>query len=571
MTTENEKLILEAIEFDAGEIDLQDLDRSLEEELEGARSDLEFLREQHEHIDNPDHLGETVLNVVWEQFVNQVAATAGADFIRENGGLTLDLRSEAHIQTTENFAEGKIATHNTKIDYQQRYDDWQNNFQRNDDGSIKTKVDRRTGEEKAVLRTENKKKDPTGQNYNTNYDARAYIDDGRPQGSKTVHKDHTISAAEIIRDAEANAHMTREEQANFANSEVNLVDLDSRANESKQDSRMTDWLDSERNGERPADRFPIDEDELRQRDKDAREEYAKQKKEAEERSIKAGKQSQKEEFFRIGKQALRSAFMAMLATLLKEIIWKLVHWLKSDDKSLNTLVEHVKSAIKSFATKLKALVVNTADSVFTTIASSIIGPVVGMIKKTITLLKQGWASLKAAIQYIRAPEHRHEPLSVLLPQVGIIVTTGLTGIGAVVLGEFIEKALMGIPFLAVEIPLFGCPANIIGILMGAIVCGIIGAIAINLINKHIAKQQDKDNRRAQMEKQEEILAIQDQLLDVRGQRLASTQTNVSQSISARHKAAGEHLTEILEEVLDPAVDETQDMNNDELKRLLQGF
>lgn len=37
------------------------------------------------------------MDVVWEQFVNQVAVTAGEDFIKENRGLHLDLRKEAHI------------------------------------------------------------------------------------------------------------------------------------------------------------------------------------------------------------------------------------------------------------------------------------------------------------------------------------------------------------------------------------------------------------------------------------------------------------------------------------------
>lgn len=569
MATESEKAILAAIEFEADEVNLDDLEQSLQAELEEKLGDLDFLQEAREHIDNPDHLGETVMNVIWEQFVNQVAATAGQDFITENGGLTLDLSSEAHIQTTENFANGVIATHNTKIDYQKRYEDWQSSFQRNEDGSIKTSIDRRTGEEKAVLRVRDKKKDPTGQNYNTSYDARGYIDDGRPQGSKTLHKDHTISAAEIIRDAEANAHMTREEQASFANSEKNLVDLDSRANESKKDSRMGDWLDSERDGQKPAERFPINEEELRQRDKEAREEYEKQKKEGEKRSIEAGKQSQKEEFYRISGKALRTALMTLLASLLKEIIGKLIRWLKSADKNLNTLIEHIKMAISSFISKLKSLLFSTADSVLTTIVSSIIGPVVGTIKKTITLLKQGWKSLTEAVRYLRKPENRGKPLSYLLPQVGIIVITGLSGIGAIALGEFIEKALMGVPFLAFDIPLLGSPANLIGMLMGAIVCGVIGAIAINLINKHVAKQQKKDNLDAQIDKKNEILAVQDNLLGAKSKKLNATQQQVVQDITERHREAGVQLTEILESVLDPSVSETQDMNNEELDRLLQ--
>lgn len=560
MSTENENAIFAAMKFEADEVNLDDLEQRLQADLEEKFEDLNFLREECEYIDNPDHLGETVMNVVWEQFMNQVAVTAGEDFIKENSGLTLDFRTEAHIQTTENFAKGKIATHNTKINYQQRYDEWQTNFVRDENGNVVTHTTRSGKEEATLVKG-----------------ARKPFDDGRPSGSAEKHTDidHTISAAEIIRDPAANAHMTKEEQIAFANSEENLNEMDSSLNRSKGDMSMTEWLDNPNaNGQKPNEIFDIsDEDDkkMRQKDIEAREEYEAQKKEAEKRSVEAGKQSQKEEFYRIGKKALRTAFMALLATLLKEIIGKLVLWLKSADKSLNTLVEYIKLAIKSFINKLKNLFVNITDSVLTTIASSIIGPVIGTVKKTITLLKQGWKSLKEAVQFLRKPESRGKPLSYLLPQVGIIVVTGLSGVGSIVLSEFIEKALMGIPFLAIDIPLLGSPANLIGLLMGAIVCGIIGAIAINLINKYIAKQQENDNLDAQIDKKNEILAVQDKLLGVKGEKLDTTQQEAIQNITDRHKVAGVQLVEILESVLDPTVSEAQDLCNEELDRMLQGL
>ena len=115
MPSKNENAVLDVTDFETTEISWDELEQSLETELEEKFEDLDFLQEEHEHINNPDYLGETVLNVVWEQFMNQVATTAGEDFIRENRGLHLDLRKEAHIQTTENFANGKIATHILKL------------------------------------------------------------------------------------------------------------------------------------------------------------------------------------------------------------------------------------------------------------------------------------------------------------------------------------------------------------------------------------------------------------------------------------------------------------------------
>ena len=550
LTSKNENAVLGAMDFEAKEVSLDELEQSLETELEEQFEDLTFLQEEREHINNPDHLGETILNVVWEQFMNQVATTAGEDFIKENRGLHLDLRKEAHIQTTENFAEGKIAKHNTEIDYQQRYDDWQSNFVKDENGNVVTHQTRAGKEEATLVKG-----------------ARKAFDDGRPTGSAEKHTDmdHTVSAAEIIRDPAANAHMTKDEQIAFANSDANLNEMDSSLNRSKGDMSMTDWLDNPNSkGQKPNEIFDIsaeDDAKLRQKDAEARDEYEKQKKEAEQKSIEAGKKSQKEEAFRIGGKALRTALMAILAALAKEIIGKLVLWLKSAEKSLNTLLEHIKMAIRSFVGKLKGLLISTSDSVITTIVTSIVGPVVGTVKKVFTLLKQGWQSLKEAVQYLRKPENRGKPLSNLLPQVGIIVVTGLSGIGAIVLGEFIEKGLVALlPGLGVNIPILGSPANLIGMLMGAIVCGVIGAIAINLINKYVARQQKNANLDPQIDKKNEILQTQDKLIEVKVQKMVHTKEDALRTM----KETREQAKDIISEAMATIFREDEEDNPDSL-------
>ena len=277
--------LAESFDFDA-------LEEKLQSQLEEEIADMQFLAEEKEKIGSPDNLGNVIMDVVWEQFINQVAVTAGEDFIEENRGLHLDLRKEAHIQTAENFAEGKIATHNTEIDYQQRYDDWQSNFQK--DPNIEHKTSNyRYNEDQQVWEKHDTRSDSWKEVLNK--DARADFDKGRPTGNNTANTnmDHTVSAGEIIRDPAANAHMTREEQIDFANSEKNLNLMDSAANQSKGDSTMSEFLDSERDGKKAAERFNIDEEELRKKDAEAREEYERQKKEAEQKSIRAGKNHKK--------------------------------------------------------------------------------------------------------------------------------------------------------------------------------------------------------------------------------------------------------------------------------------
>ena len=117
---ENKYAVMEEIELNEESFDFEALEQSLEYELSSQMEDLEILEKDRNMIGNPSSLGESVMNVVWEQFINQVGVIAGEDFIKENRGLTLDLRDSAHIQTTENFTNGKIATHNDKINYQQK-------------------------------------------------------------------------------------------------------------------------------------------------------------------------------------------------------------------------------------------------------------------------------------------------------------------------------------------------------------------------------------------------------------------------------------------------------------------
>ena len=542
----------------ADSFDFDELEEKLQSQLEEELADLKFLEDEKEKIGNPDNLGNVIMDVVWEQFLNQVAVTAGEDFIKENKGLHLDLRNEAHIQTTENFANGNIATHNTKIDYQERYDDWQSNFVKDENGNVVTHTTRPGKKEATLVKG-----------------ARKPFDDGRPSGSAEKHTDmdHTVSAAEIIRDPAANAHMTKEEQIAFANSEANLNEMDLSLNRSKGDKSTTEWLDNPNaNGQKPNEIFDIsdkDDKKMRKKDAEAREEYEKQKKEAEKKSIEAGKQSQKKEAFRIGGKALRAVLMQLLADLVKEIIAKLVKWFKSAKKGLDTLLDSLKEAIHSFISKMKTHMINAGNTVFSTVATAIIGPIFGTIKKVWMLLKQGWKSLKDAVNYIKRPENKGKPIGRLLLETGKIIIAGLTGAGALVIGEVIEKGLMTIPIFTIEIPLIGSLANILGIFLGAVVAGIIGAIAINLIEKRIEKSQKSENVEAQVNKGNEVLNLQHQIRIVSEVKFKHDKANAANTIKERHVAAVNMMSESLENIAENCKeDESIQTTLDDIDRLL---
>ena len=551
------KQLQECSELDYDSIDFDDLENKLESELQGQMLDLEILKEDSDKIGNPESLGEAVMRVVWDQFINQVGVVAGEDFIKENRGLKLDLRKSAHTQTTENFKNGKIATHNSYIDYQKRYDDWQANFQHDKDGNVITRYDRIDKEEQPILK----------KGYREPYD------NGRRKGSASVHMDETISVAEQVSDPEANAHLSLEERVEFDQSDINLNPMDSSANESKGRHKATNWLESERDGKKPAERFNIDEEQIRKKDAEARAEYEKRKKEGEKRSIETGKQSRREEAFRIGGKALRSVIMGLLASLIKDIIRELIAWFRTDGRKLATFIAAVKDAIKSFLSNIKKHLLNAGNALLTTISTAILGPVVSTIKKAWIYLKQGYESVKSAIKFLKDPANRNMPFNIKMLQVGKIIIVGFTAGGAILLGETIEKGLMTIPVFAFNIPWFGSLASILGMFFGALVSGIIGAFALNLIDKAIAKETKTINEGQQIEKRNAIIQVQDELIAVTQKQVENKKYEVAVDLAKRHQQAGIVFENIGNKIIENTnqSDKIHRENNDKLDDIFESL
>lgn len=314
-----------------------------------------------------------------------------------------------------------------------------------------------------------------------------------------------------------------------------------------------------------------------EKDKEARNEYEKQKEKGEKRSIETGNQSRKEEAFRIGGSALKAAVMALLADFVKSMVQGLVQWLISAQKSLSSLLDKMKNEVKKFVSNLKERLINAGNALFTTIFTAIIGPVVGTIKKAWIFIKQGYKSIKDAVAFLKNPQNKNMPFSLKLMNVGKIIIAGLTAGGAIVLGELIEKGLMTIPIFKIEIPLLGSLANILGLFLGALVSGIIGAIALNLINKAIANKQKALNKEQQFEKKNEILALQNKAIVVAETQFEHTKGNFTSNTKQRHEEAEKIIRQSLQNTIDnvkssastPVVDNKEDFDQlfDELDNL----
>ena len=570
----NENAQIEQLEFENEyDFNFDYLERKLEDDLSFSISDLDLLEEDQKKIGNPDSLGEIIHNTVMDQINNQIAGLGAEEFIEKNNKLEFDPRSSAHIQTTENFAKGKIAHHNKEINYHKRYDNWQNKFQKNEEGEIRTRNDK-TGKTKAIIVNE----------------ARGIFDRDRATGSKEkgTDMDHTVSAAEIIRDPEANTHLTEQKQVEFANGKENLNEMNSSHNQSKSDLKTDEWLDNPNSkGQKPREIFDgLDEKkekEYRAKDKEARKKYIEDKTKGKQESIITGKKSQKEEIGKMASSAGKAVgaqfIMKLLKDLLTEIIRNLISWFKSKVKKIDTFLHAMKTAIKSFVQRLKNEIgkhIKDAISIgVKVILGAIFKPIGRIIQKFGTMIKQGYNSIKNAIDYLRNPENKNASLSVKVAQIGKIVVTGLTAAGAILGGQIIESGLVVIPvvgqILAFEIPLIGSLASLIGLFMSAMVAGILGAIVLKLIDKFIAKRLQRELVIQQIDKSNEILKTQSELINVVEHKLDNTKNKVKSSIINRHieanKILGDSLSNIIANDSNGAESNNEDDFNDIFKNL----
>ena len=558
MANENKTFELQSSEIDFDYEQLLEIENSLENNLKDVVEHIEQVDIDREKLQNNEYLQESIENIVWEQVQLQLAAQIGEEFIKDNNGQTLDLRKDAHIQTAENFEKGKLATHNRDVDYQERYDTWQNNFVKDDLGNIKTHSTR------------------SGKIVNTlTKDARKPFDAGRPTGSKEkgTQMDHTVSAGEIIRDPKANAFLTKEEQIAFANSKVNLNEIRSEVNQAKGDQSTTELFDNPNSkGQYAREVHNIsskEEKQLIEKDKEAREEYDRVRDEAEKRAIKSGKKSRRDEALKVSGKAFKAALLQLLSEFLRELISKFISWLKDTERNLSTFIEKIKEAIISFVNNLSNHLLNVGKSVVTMIASAIVGPVINTFLKAWTFIHQGWRSLKEAIDYLNNPDNKEKSVQIMMLEIGKIVVAGLSATGAIVLGETLGASLTAsFPVLAVSIPLLGTIGSVIGTFMGATLSGIIGAFVLKMIDQQIVNKQITELSSKKIDQNNEMLVIKDQLLDVKSIKLQVEQNSVINTIKERHDMAASIMKEKLSDIF---AESTRDDKSDfdEIDALLQ--
>lgn len=559
MANENEQFELQTTELDIDYEQLLDLESSLEDNLKDIAEHIDQLDIDRDKLQNNEYLQESIENIVWEQVQLQLAAQIGEEFIKDNNGQTLDLKKEAHIQTAENFEKGKFITHNAdRSIYEDRYKDWQEKFERDEFGIIRTHTTR------------------SGKTVNTiKKDAREFLDKNRPKGSKEkgTDMDHTISAGEIIRDSKVNAFMDEDQQYAFANSDINLNEMRASVNRAKGSKSVPEYLDYPNSkGQYPKDNqnlTELEEKQMREKYKLAKDDLTKKIDEAEKRAIQSGKKSRRDEALKVSGKALKAELLQLLSEFLRELIKKFISWLKDTERNLSTFIEKIKEAIISFVNNLSNHLLNVGKSVVTMIASAIVGPVVNTFLKAWTFIHQGWKSLKEAIDYLNNPDNKEKSVQIMILEVGKIVVAGLSATGAIVLGETLGASLTAsFPVLAISIPLLGTIGGLIGTFMGATLSGIIGAFVLKMIDQQIVEKQIAELSSEKIDQKNEMLVIQDQLLDVKNIKLEVEKNTIINTIKERHDLAASIMKEKLSDIFTESTrDDKSDF--DEIDSLLQ--
>ncbi|MSR94377.1 hypothetical protein FYJ34_08950 [Clostridiaceae bacterium 68-1-5] len=527
-----------------GMFNIDELEDQLQSQLEKEFEGMEFLQEEKEKIGNPDALGEVIKNEIWKQFSNQIG---------------LDMTNETLIQKYDREHPEAYDEVAKKVMQDSRYKD----------ANAKMKKQQEEG------------------NLKDTYTGKAL-----KQNDK-ANLDHVVSRKELYENL-------RRKQANLstedlANKDENLKATNESLNKSKKEKSVNDYLKGREEREKAlrdqnerANR-KIDESNLSEAEKRARKEknnkQLQDKLNADtERMKKADKEARtainkeiakgvvKEVGKKAGKDALKVIAVTALSDLLREVMNGLVRFLKSQSKSLQHFLDEMQVSLKNFLDKITRAIHTGASSVAGTVLSEIFGPIVSTFKKLASLIKQATSSVMEAIRYLKNEENREKPFSVKIAQVGKIITAGLVAGGAIYLGEIFEKVLLQIPGMQIQLPLLGSLANVIGMFLASLVSGVVGAMAINRIDKFIAEKQRAAIVEAKIEKGNQILNLQHQAQDVSEEKLRQVKMTTAATIKERHTVAADIMQESLENITANCREDKNIENTlDDIDRLLEGL
>jgi len=496
------------------EFDFEEMEGDFSKQLEDSFSDLSLLEDDRKSISNPDALGKTIFEEVWRQFGYQIGLditdeTLVQQYDREHPEEYKDIApavkaKPAYIEVAKAMKvqqrDGRLIDEYTKKP-----------LRRNDKANLDHVVPikelfgnkRRKQANFSVAELANKEENlnPTNESLN------------KAKGAKTnkQYLDYVAKNKDTIR---ANA----ERKKNAIEKDDSQYDIDKKLGIKKIDKSVEDRLSADPGSMKKADRT-------------ARKAISR---------VIAPRAAQRI-CTKAARDAIKIAAITALFGLLKEIMRGFVRFLKSEAKSFSSFLAEIKKALTSFFSKIMSVVQTGVLALIGTIVSEIIGPIVRVFAKFASLIKQGVSSFADAINYLKDKSNKDKPFSVKVAQVGKIVTAGLTVGGALVLGEVFEKLLLTVPGLQFVLPTLGTLANLIGLFLGSLISGIVGALILNLIDRFIAKTRRSEITKEIIQKQNDVVNFQQLQKFIAENKVERTKSTAASEIRERHDCLREQM------------------------------
>ena len=519
---ENELLVLNTEDvYESENLNYDELEELLEQQFTMEFSNLEKLELECKEISSPDKLGDVILDEIWNQFANQVG---------------LDMTSDTLLkQYNDKHPNGYTKEEGAKILKDKRYIDANKAM-------------------KETQKTGNLKDEYTGKKLKIN---------------EKANLDHVVARKQLFENPWRK--IADIDTADLANKKENFAATNESLNKSKGATSNSDYI---KNRE-------VREKKLRDQDQRANEKIDKKNiSDAEKRNLKAinekklndklaadskkmlkaekkakkainkdiAKKAPVKIANKAGKDAVKAMFVAALFGMLKEIMNALVRFFKSKKRSFDTFLDEMKNALHSFFNKIKDFIKVGVDSFVGSIVGEIIGAINQKLRRLPNMVKQVFGSIRESISYLSNPENQSHSVEIKIAHISKIITSGLVAVGAMFLGEILEKYLLTIPGMGFEIKFLGTLANVLGMFFASVLTGILAVIIINGLDQFISRKLIEENQKQQADKKNELLRIQDIQIFVAEENVAVKRNHIFSKMSQNHQKLRELLGTIQEDI-----------------------
>ena len=534
---ENELLVLNTEEvYESENLNYDELEELLEEQFTMEFSNLKKLEVECKEISSPDKLGDVILDEIWNQFANQIG---------------LDMTSDTLLkQYNDKHPNGYTKEEGAKILKDKRYID----------ANKAMKERQKTG---------NLKDEYTGKKLKIN---------------EKANLDHVVARKQLFENPWRK--IADIDTADLANKKENFAATNESLNKSKGATSNSDYIknrelrekklrDQVQRANEKIDKKNISDAEKRNlkaiNEKKLNDKLAADSKKMLNAEKKAKKAINKDIAKKVpvkvtnkaGKDAVKAMFVAALFGMLKEIMNALVRFFKSKKRSFNIFLDQMKNALHSFFRKIKDFIKVGVDSFVGSIVGEIIGAINQKLRRLPNMVKQVFGSIRESISYLSNPENQSHSTEIKIAHISKIITSGLVAVGAMFLGEILEKYLLTIPGMGFEIKFLGTLANVLGMFFASVLTGILAVIIINGLDQFISRKLIEENQKQQADKKNELLRIQDIQIFVAEENVAVKRNSILNKMAKNHKKLRELLDSIQEEFIISKVDFKQRLSNTE--------